>query len=110
MNTGESSTTRHTLPNGIRSGRSENPRENGANLNRRGVRLDTKGDRAEGAQEPGWPFEPDLTRAPNHRLVELERKVDLLLSEKEERLSHAKILERLHEVERKLDQRLGGRR
>ncbi len=43
------------------------------------------------------------------RLRELERKVDRLLGEKEERLSHAKILERLDALERKLDQVLSGR-
>jgi RND family efflux transporter MFP subunit len=54
--------------------------------------------------------EPDLSTTPKDRLAELERKVDQLLSEKEERLSHAKILERLDALERKLDQLLGGRR
>ncbi len=44
------------------------------------------------------------------RLSELERKVDRLLGEKEERTSHAKILERLDALERKLDQVLNGRR
>ena len=56
------------------------------------------------------PAEPDLSTTPKDRLVELERKVDQLLGEKEERLSHAKILERLDALERKLDQLLGGRR
>jgi hypothetical protein len=38
------------------------------------------------------------------------RKLDRLLGEKEERTSHAKILERMDALERKLDQLLGGRR
>ncbi len=44
------------------------------------------------------------------RLSTLEQKVDRLLGEKEERLSHAKILERLDNLERKLDQLLDVRR
>ena len=40
----------------------------------------------------------------------LERKVDELRGEKEERLAHAKILERLEALERKLDRVLEGRR
>jgi RND family efflux transporter MFP subunit len=43
-------------------------------------------------------------------LNELERKLDRLLDEKEERSSHAKILERLEALERKLDQVLNGPR
>ena len=50
-----------------------------------------------------------LDATPNDRRSELERKVDRLLGEKEERSSHAKILERLDALERKLDQLLGGR-
>src|SRR6516162_8838055 len=49
-----------------------------------------------------------VTRGPieataRDRLSELERKVDQLLGEREERLSHVKILERLEALERKLD-------
>jgi RNA polymerase sigma factor (sigma-70 family) len=53
---------------------------------------------------------PNVDAARRDRLSELERKVDRLLGEKEERLSHAKILERLDALERKLDQVLNGRR
>jgi RNA polymerase sigma factor (sigma-70 family) len=45
-----------------------------------------------------------------NRLNGLERKVDLLLGEKEERLSHSKILERLDALERKVDRLLDGRK
>jgi multidrug efflux pump subunit AcrA (membrane-fusion protein) len=56
-----------------------------------------------------------VTRGPieataRDRLSQLERKVDQLLGEREERLSHAKILERLEALERKLDRILDGRR
>jgi RNA polymerase sigma factor (sigma-70 family) len=53
---------------------------------------------------------PNVDATMRDRLSELERKVDRLLGEKEERTSHAKILERLDALERKLDQVLNGRR
>ncbi len=56
------------------------------------------------------PREAPAEQPAHDRLSELERKVDQLLGEKEERLSHAKILERLEALERKLDRILDGRR
>ena len=58
--------------------------------------------------EPRGSAEHALDATPKDRLSELERKVDRLLGEKEERTSHAKILERLDALEHKLDQLLGG--
>ncbi len=43
------------------------------------------------------------------RLNEVERKLDQLLKEKEERSSNARILERLDRIERKLNQLLDDR-
>jgi hypothetical protein len=56
------------------------------------------------------PREQPLDATENDRLSELERKVDRLLSEKEERSAHATILERLDALERKLDRLLDGRK
>ena len=60
--------------------------------------------------EPRAPREQPSTEPTRDRLSALERKVDELLGEKEERLAHAKILERLEDLERKLDRVLEGRR
>ena len=59
---------------------------------------------------PRIPREAPAEQPARDRLSELERKVDQLLGEKEERLPHAKILERLEALERKLDRILDGRR
>jgi cobalt-zinc-cadmium efflux system membrane fusion protein len=71
--------------------------------------LETDGSHAR-TDEARVPIEqvPDEPRA--DRLSTLERKIDLLLGEKEERLSHGRILERLDALERKLDQLLAGHR
>jgi RNA polymerase sigma factor (sigma-70 family) len=60
--------------------------------------------------EPRGPGEQPQRASPNERLSELERKVDRLLSEKEERSAQSKILERLEALERKLDRLLDGRK
>ena len=60
--------------------------------------------------EPRVPREQPSTELTRDRLSALERKVDELRGEKEERLAHAKILERLEALERKLDRVLEGRR
>ncbi len=67
------------------------------------VRDDDKG--AGGGAVPGL-----VDSNTRDRMSELERKIEKLLDEKEERTSHAKILERLEVLERKLDQILNGRR
>ncbi len=64
--------------------------------------------RHDSVDEPRGSGEHALVATPKDRLNELERKVDRLLGEKEERTSHAKILERLDALEHKLDQLLGG--
>ncbi len=66
--------------------------------------------RQEPFDEPAGAQEATVDAPARDRLSELERKVDRLLGEKEERASHAKILERLDALERKLDQVLSGRR
>jgi tetrahydromethanopterin S-methyltransferase subunit G len=53
--------------------------------------------------EPRGPAVKPVDTTPEARLSELERKVDRLLSEREERPEHQKILERLDSLERKLD-------
>jgi cobalt-zinc-cadmium efflux system membrane fusion protein len=74
---------------------------------RMGVETDVRGDeRGQGRVAVPEPIEVNM----RDRLNELERKVDRLLDEREERNSHAKILERLEALERKLDQVLNGRR
>jgi cobalt-zinc-cadmium efflux system membrane fusion protein len=75
------------------------------------VRLALETDRSHARiDEVRRPDEPVPDAPRTDRLRALERKVDLLLGEKEERLSHARILERLDALERKLDQLLAGRR
>ena len=64
------------------------------------------GDEGEGRGAASRPIDATMP----DRLRELERKVDRLMDEKDERTSHAKILERLEALERKLDQVLNGRR
>jgi membrane fusion protein, heavy metal efflux system len=59
--------------------------------------------------KPRGPAEPALEPATIDRLNELERKLDRLLGEKEQRSATAKILERLDALEHKVDQLLGGR-
>jgi hypothetical protein len=56
--------------------------------------------RPEPVGEPEAPQEQSIDPPASDRLSELERKVDRLLRDKEERLSHAKILERLDALER----------
>jgi multidrug efflux pump subunit AcrA (membrane-fusion protein) len=76
-------------------------------LVRMAVQTDAQPDRIGESPRQG---QPDNDATPKDRLSELERKVDPLSGDREERLSHARILERLEALERKLDQLLGGRR
>jgi RND family efflux transporter MFP subunit len=67
------------------------------------LETDTRDDRLD---KPRGPGEGALEATANDRLNELERKLDRLVSEKAERLTHATILERLDALERKVDQLL----
>ena len=74
------------------------------------VRVDLETDtRHDSIDTPRHAGEKPLDPTTNDRLSELERKLDRLLREKDERSAIAKIRERLDALEYKVDQLLGGR-